>query len=609
MKIIQLFAGLENKANKKFAVFNNTQLTYAQLLEAIKKITLLFQEKGFKKGDRIILSVSNDLDTTLFFLAALRNGIAPVLIDSSVKKERAKAIISAASPSGFVMDATTVTEWGIEMETPAILVQQTHQKKGKLFAKLLGKKSTDNAAVPQYYPELVENMNAAKAQFPNEVADDTVAYIIYTSGTTADNKGVVITHTNLFTHLQTLSNVYGLNENANILNILNLYHADGMIQGPVLALYNQATIFRPFKFNISEIGELFLSIYRLRISHLFLVPAIISLMDKFSESYEDSFQTDDFRFVISVSSHIEEPLWNRFSEKFKTRIVNVYGLTETVAGSLFCGPGDDSFRIGTIGKPIDCEAKIIDDNGNELSTGQEGELALKGRHIMHAYLNNEVATKQSLKYDWLLTGDIAVKDAEGFYRITGRKKNIIISGGFNIHPEEITEILNIHPSVSESVSFGIPDEVFGEKLVSCAVLKEYSNCSEAELTEYCRRNLEPEKVPAKIALMTSLPKGLSGKVKLEEVKQFFLAAQHSQTVMNDSVLTTIIQSAAGAFRVPAEELNHNSTSYTVSGWDSLSHLILITELEEKFNIRFGTAEVMIMNSIASIESVINSKLN
>ncbi|MGJ7033732.1 AMP-binding protein [Niabella hirudinis] len=607
--IAHLFTTLETRDTGKFAVFEKASLTYLELLEKVKKITLLFNRRGFKKGDRLVLSVSNDQDTTVFFIAALRNGIAPVLIDPQVKRERANAIIRAADPQGFIVDETLMADWNIPSAAPAIIVRQGQQKKGKLFAKLLGKGSPEDPEAGQFYPASTAGLEPSEARFPEAVPPQTIAYIIYTSGTTSDSKGVAITHKNLFTHLRTLSGVYGLTEKANILNLLNLYHADGIIQGPVLALYNQATLYRPFHFSISETGALFLSIYQLRITHAFLVPTILSLMDKFSEGYEDSFQTEDFQMVISVSSHIEAALWKRFSEKFKTIIVNVYGLTETVAGSLFCGPGPESFRMGTVGKPVDCEVKLIDESGSEAAIGQEGELLLKGAHIMHAYFNNKPATEEALKEDWLHTGDIGLRDSEGFYHITGRKKNIIISGGFNIHPEEITEILNSHPDVSESVSFGIPDEVFGEKLVSCVVLHPNSKSTEAQLTAYCREKLEPEKVPAKIQFLPALPRGLSGKVQQAATRQLFDASQEQQQNSNGSILATIINTAAGAFRVPEQTISRDSTSYTVSGWDSLSHLILITELEEIYNVRFSTAEVMVMNSIAGIEKIITGKLS
>ncbi len=510
MNILETFTTLENSRNL-FATINDSSLTYQQLLVEVKKIAVLFEEKGIHQGDTILLSASNDVDTTIFVIAALRLGVATVLMDSSVKKERAGSIIRESKPDAYIVEESLIDYWAIDCGKPIIPIKRMDKSDSK-----------NESLGLQCYPKVMENVNPEKAKLPEYIDERSIAFIMYTSGTTSANKGVLITYKNLFTHLATLKKVYRLTENDRISNLLNLYHADGIIQGPILALYAQCTLHRPFKLGIGKIGEVFNSISEAGITHFFCVPSILSIMDKLSNGYESSFGSKDFRFIISVSSHIEEPLWRRFSEKFNVRIVNVYGLTETVAGSVFCGPGEDSFKIGTIGKPVDCEAKIINEDGKEVLQGQPGELLLKGSHVMSGYLNNETATKSALKDGWLYTGDIAICDEEGFYRITGRKKNIIVSGGFNIHPEEVTEILNMHPDVLESVSFGISDEIFGEKLISSVALKQDSGANEMILTDYCRQNLEPEKVPHQIKILSSLPKGISGKVQLEEVKKMVL---------------------------------------------------------------------------------------
>lgn len=600
---------IKEQGDKPFAVFTEASLSYSQLLLEIKKITFLFRKKNIEAGDKVILSLSHDLDVTIFTIAALVNGVVVIFLDSTVKKERAGSIIRAAQPKGFIIEDRAIEEWNLKNTSTTILVKRGFQKKGRLFEKLLKKRSEVKSAEPsKYFPENVEDIDISGISFPDNIPDDSIAYVLYTSGTTSDNKGVLITRRNLFSHLETLKKVYKLSAEDRILNILNLYHADGIVQGPLLSLFSGATLYRPFTFEINKINEIFYSIYRLRITHAFLVPAILSLMDKFSEGFEDSFQTPDFKFIISVSSHIESALWKRFSEKFKTRIVNVYGLTETVTGGLFCGPDDESYRVGTIGKPVDCETRIIGNKGNELEAEQEGELLLRGLNIMKGYLNNPEATQLVLKDGWLYTGDLAIKDTEGFYRITGRKKNIVISGGFNISPEEVTEIINLHPDVMESISLGIPDEIFGERLVSCVVVKENSGCNEIMIAKHCRENLEPEKVPSRIVIVNVLPKGVSGKIKIEEVRSNFFGSDKMDMEGSSDVLDALIDMAAVVFRVDKSALSLQSNSYNVSGWDSLSHLSLVNQLEKKYQVSFNTAEVMTMNSLAGIERIIKNKL-
>ncbi len=187
--------------------------------------------------------------------------------------------------------------------------------------------------------------------------------MMYTSGSTSDPKGVVISHKNLFSHLETLKNVYGMDDDVKILNVLNLYHTDGINQGPLLALYSGGTWVSPFKLDTSRLDLIYDGIYRYKITHLFVVPTLLSFFEKYHEGFEDSFQTPDFKFAISVAALLEERLWHSVSSIFKIQIVNIYGLTETVTGSVYCGPSPDTFKIGTVGKPADCSIKVIDDEG------------------------------------------------------------------------------------------------------------------------------------------------------------------------------------------------------------------------------------------------------
>ena len=155
---------------------------------------------------------------------------------------------------------------------------------------------------------------------------------------------------------------------------------------------------------------------------------MLSFFEKYHEGFEDSFQTPDFKFAVSVAALLEERLWHSVSSIFKIQIVNIYGLTETVTGSVYCGPSADSFKIGTVGKPTDCSIKIIDEEGQEVSKGEKGELLLKGDHIMVGYFNNPEATAKVLIDGWLYSGDIARQDDDGFVKIVGRKKSMINSG-------------------------------------------------------------------------------------------------------------------------------------------------------------------------------------
>jgi acyl-coenzyme A synthetase/AMP-(fatty) acid ligase/acyl carrier protein len=358
----------------------------------------------------------------------------------------------------------------------------------------------------------------------------------------------------------------------------------------------------------SRLDLIYDGIYKYKTTHLFVVPTLLSFFEKYHEGFEDSFKTPDFKFAVSVAALLEERLWHSVSSIFKIQIVNIYGLTETVTGSVYCGPSADTFKIGTVGKPADCVIKIINDDGQEVKKGEKGELLLKGDHIMVEYFNNPQATNQVLIDGWLYSGDIAREDEEGFVKIVGRKKSMINSGGFRVQPEEIEELLLKVKEVDECKVIGLPDPILTEKMIACIKPKDNVELTDLMLYKYLRENLEPEKVPQEMCFIDSFPRGISGKVQVEELKKIVTQKNSAPIAKSEGVLDTVIKNAASIFKVAHNDISETSSTRTVSGWDSLNHLALINRLEQVFEIKFSTSDIMVMTSISSIQNVIHKKL-
>lgn len=606
--IQNLFEHINNAdvSKKLFAQIDNTKYTYGQVLEDIERLQGYFQMKGLKKGDKVIISTYDEYYTSLFFLSFLKYGLTAVMLEPDAPLPLAEGIINKVQPDGFIMDESLFKNRQIEeSDLFQLKIKQEKKKKGKLFSKLVKKKKTEQPVDDSTFPAILQNLKPTPVN--NDVKEDDLAYILFTSGTTSFPKGVMITHGNFFTHLATLTKVYGLDSNARILNILKLYHADGINQGPVLAFYNQGTWINPFKFDLSLIGDLFNAIYKYKISHFIAVPTILSFMNKYSEGYEDSFETEDFQFIISVASKLELPLWKGFEEKFKTKLANVYGLSETVNGSIFSAVGTFPRKVGTIGVPVDCEAKLITEDGSAAAAGEIGELWLKGKHIFKAYLEDEEATNNVLVEGWLKTGDLAIQDEEGFYTITGRSKNTINTGGVNIYPEQVTEMINTHPNVLESISLGIEDELFNEKLVAAITVKPGKHLDKIELIEFLRPLLKQNQIPKSYYFFDDLPKGLSGKIQIQKVKEMIAEQGKEVQGATHDFESQIKAAAADAFGISVSNISMDDNSHSLEGWDSMAHLVFITNLEEQFNVRFSTAEMMTMNSLKSTASILNKK--
>ncbi|MBA4166564.1 MAG: AMP-binding protein [Chitinophagaceae bacterium] len=596
----------QRNGSATFLQVQNKTYSYQWLQEKIKKTGGFFRDYGIKRGDRLLIALSDEAEFAGIFVAALANGITLVMLDPATKTHRAKSIMERVSPSMIIADQETLASWNVPKDFPSKIF--SYQKGSVAQTGLLGKfLQKSKPLIPENdYLSLMQN-TAPLGEFPLAPEKGNTAYVIFTSGTTAASKGVAITYENLTAHLSTLQNVYGITEQSILLNQLLLWHADGCIQGPLLAACSGCCCHRPFSFAIDKIPSLLDYGFAHDVSHWFVVPAMLNMIVSFSEGYEDSFNYPAFKAMISVSAHLEAPLWDKVESTFRIRVCNVYGLTETVAGSLFCGPLPDTYKKYTAGKPVDTQVRIVDSTGVDVTGEETGELLLKGPHIMSAYYGDAAATAQGFENGWLLTGDFASRDEEGFITIRGRKKNLIISGGFNIQPEEVTECLLKNEAVSEACAIGLHDEVFGEKLIAAVVLKPGADASGADIVNFCRQWLEEKKVPQKIFIIESLPKGVSGKVLLPELRiqlaQSLTAGPGISGAIGDEVLLV----AAEAFQLPAGRLTISDTSQTVSGWDSLAHLTFITLLEEKFNVRFSTAEVMTLNSIKRATQLLKEK--
>lgn len=596
-----------NSRKNTFAELNYQRITYPSLAKDINRLHHYFDSLSLSPGVLAAVSCRNDYHTTVFFLALLTYGAGTVFIDPEMPPGRAVALLAKSGADYLFMDADLFEARKIDKTRfKGFLEVKEEEKTGKLVKLLLKKKEDADSA---YFPAMLNNYSADIRKRDHAAGEDQTAYVIFTSGTTSQPKGVVISRRNLFSHLKTLSRVYRLKEDSRILNILSLYHADGLVQGPLLAAFTGSAWYSPFSFDMTRIGDLFNNLYKSEISHLITVPTVISLLYTYSENYEDSFAYDGFEFVVSVASHLEKDLWGKFESRFKVNIINVYGLTETVAGSLFSGFNPESKQRGSIGVPVDCEARVLTD-GREAERGEPGILCLKGEHIFSGYLGDTQATLSVLQDGWLNTGDLVIQDEEGFFTVVGREKNTINSGGFNIYPEQVTEMVNLHEAVQESVSLGFDDPVFGEILVSAVVKKSGKEVSETDLRRFLKDHLEAYQVPKNIVFVAELPKGPSGKVQLQEMREIIVNLPSEVNAAQNSleIEKTVIIIAAEAFKADPRELSVNTNSKSIDGWDSLAHLVFIVALENKYALRFNTAEMMMMDNLRTVIEIINRKV-
>ena len=566
-------------------------ISYKSMSKTIAQLGTQFSLWGLNQGDRILIASNDDSVIAASFLACLTHGVTALVVDHESKPVEIKGLLSVQEPDAVILDDGLFDSWMIDAEIPCLSV--LGQEKKSVVNRLLRRKS--KAPNSSKRPGFYETVSALDEYHSDDLSFDPEldAYVLFTSGSTSLPKGVRISRRALAAHAHTLLKQWEYDEHSKILDILPLHHTDGLIQGVLCSWLCGGMCIRSGPFRVDGIVKLLLDpIYRERVTHLVAVPTMLALMLKFSEDEKDAFNHDTFKFVISAAGYLDEQLWADFERAFHVRVCNMYGLTETVTGSCFAGPNDESHVLGTVGLPVDCEVQVIDDNGGLLKPGEPGELLIRGQHLMTGYLNDEQATNEVLINKWLYTGDIATIDESGHISITGRKKNIVISGGLNIQPEEVAEVLRQSPGVVDAVAFGIADETFGEALVACVSADDVRLDIES-LYDFCRSRLTNYKIPKQILQLPSLPYGPSGKVLIESVHELYNNAQSSNSVQADGDLKdTVYQIAAQAFHKPVEQLSEQDAPGTTYGWDSFAHLAFISVIESSFRIRIPTKEII-----------------
>ena len=338
------------------------------------------------------------------------------------------------------------------------------------------------------------------------------AMLMYTSGTTGVPKGVLLTHANMIHAGSVVSAWQALGESDRVLSSLPLYHINGQCIATVAPVVSGGSIVMPHRFGVREWWSL---VERYRPTWLNVVPTIIAfLLHGADLTPEQREACTGVRFARSASAPLPPEQHRAFEERFGISVMEAMGLTET-ASIAFANPLDVARRkYGSPGLPLGLEARVVAADGAVLPDVTPGEIELRGPSVMAGYYRDPERTAQVLKADgWLGTGDLGYRDAEGYYFITGRLKELIIKGGENIAPREIDEALVRHPAVLEAAAVGIPDPDYGQDILACVVLKPGAHCEPSELIAHCHAHLGRYKTPRLIRVVESLPKGPSGKVQ------------------------------------------------------------------------------------------------
>ena len=338
--------------------------------------------------------------------------------------------------------------------------------------------------------------------------------LVYTSGTTGRPKGAVLSQGALFWNALNSIAAHDMTSADHVLAVLPMFHVGGLNIQTTPAILAGATITIARRFDPDETLDLFAA----RRPTLFLaVPAVAQALSR-HRRFTDT-DLSSLRAICTGSSTVPEAVIRPWMER-GIPVTQVYGMTESGPTAIALSIADAARKVGSCGKPVaHCAARIVDSDGHDVPAGQPGEIWLRGPNLMTGYWRNPGATSEAFTGEWLHTGDIGHQDADGFYYIDDRKKDVVISGGENIYPAELEHILADHPQIAEAAVIGRPDPSWGEIPIACVVPNPNSTLTREEVLALFQHRLARYKHPRDVIFLEALPRTAMGKVQKHELRR------------------------------------------------------------------------------------------
>lgn len=485
--------------------FEGETLTYAAFAERIHQTAFALKTRlGVGRGDRVAILSLNRPDYLTLLYACARLGAMLVPINWRLATPEHLYILEHASAKALFVEQAFAG-----VLDPLATTLPECRPVGLDFAPASG----------QSFEALLDG---ADGDGRNPHIDTTTPLlIVYTSGTTGRPKGAVLRQDALVWNAIQSAHMHDMTAADHVFTSLPMFHVGGLNIQTTPALQVGATLTLHDRF---DAGAALRTMVEERPTLTVLVPAtMLAVLEHPDWAGAD---LTSLRAVTTGSTIVPQPLVEAFHAR-GLPVLQVYGSTETAPICVYTkiGGADSITRKGTTGLPgLACEAKVVDAAGRELPAGEAGEIVVRGPTVLYEYWGDEAATSDVLRNGWFHTGDIATRDADGYFYVHDRKKNVIISGGENIYPAEVERVLHEHPDIVEAAVIGRPDPHWQEVPVAFLVARAGSQPSEAEIAAHLSAHLARFKVPREIRFVDQLPKNAMGKVQHFQLKADLAAA-------------------------------------------------------------------------------------
>ena len=488
---------LERFGEYTSSIFEGKEYTNLEFDRWSNRVGNALKSLGVKRGDRVIIQLPNCLEVQVSFSGIFKIGAVVTPLSF---------LISAEETAYIYQDSTPV----VVISSSEFMEKVSHGKASAPSIKHVI--SLDEVPDTLLFRDIVDKSSDELEM--EDTSDEELAALLYTAGTTGRPKGVMLSHQALYANAK---GQYEFHKGSIVpgsvaLSSLPLSHSYGMASMNAGSLFGVTGVSVRW-FNTEDIFD---AIQKYKVTLTTQVPTMFVYQNMYPEP--EKYDLSSMKYWISGSAPLDEETRKEFESKYPGKIYQGWGLTEAGANNSCC-PLDKPYKPGSIGKPMNCEMKVMDENDNEVKVGEIGEIVLKGHVVMSGYWNKPEETKEVLRGGWLRTGDMGYVDEEGYFFIVERKKNMIIKAGENIFPREIEEVVYQYPKVSETAVVGVPDQIYGEELKAFIVLKPGEKATEQEIIDFCKGKLTSFKTPKYVQFLDAFPKNPVGKILYKELRK------------------------------------------------------------------------------------------
>lgn len=511
------------------SVHQNVRLTYKQLQQQVNAFACSLLKLGFKKGDRLAIWSPNCVEWTITQFAAFKAGVILVNLNPAYKSNELEFVLNKVSCKGLVI-ASQFKSTNYQDILTKIAPELCQADNKVLNAKRLPHlkhviKIDDQAHTGMHrFQDLLTapttHMLKKLQHIASELQFDETINIQFTSGTTGNPKGTMLTHNNILNNGYFVGEAIHLSPQDRVCISVPLFHCFGMVMGNLACITHGSTMVYPSAvFNPLDTLK---AIQQEKCTAAYGVPTMfIAILEH--EQF-DEFNLSSLRTGIMAGSPCPQEIMQRVIDRMHMAQITIcYGMTETAPVSAQSSTEDSvERRVSTVGRVHPhLEVKIVDEEGKVVPRRQLGELCVRGYSVMLGYWDEHDKTQEVIDVArWMHTGDIAEMDDEGFVKIKGRIKDVVIRGGENLFPKEIEDFLYTHDAVCDVQVIGVPDHRYGEELCACIILHEHHECTEEAIRQYCAEHISHNKVPRYVRFFSEFPMTASGKAQKFKLREF-----------------------------------------------------------------------------------------